>query len=96
MVVPGSSVGHEGPCGERLLLLPGAKAALNTTALALVLPQCATWLCSLGKAVMGHFAVLAINSPRQLPGLPVPYNNCGRKCPGPRGKASKPKLTQLI
>ena len=56
----------------------------------------ATWLCSLGKAVMGRFAGLAINSARQLPGLPVPYNGCRRKCARPRGKESKPKLTQLI
>jgi len=36
MITPGNSMGHEGPRRERLPLLPGAKAALTTTALALV------------------------------------------------------------
>lgn len=45
---------------------------------------------------MGYFADLAINSLQQPPGLPVPYNDCRRKCPGPRGKASKPEVTQLV
>lgn len=43
MVAPGSSMGHEGPCGERLPLLPGANVALTTAALAL--------------AAMGHLAL---------------------------------------
>lgn len=50
-------------------------------------------LCSLGKVVVGHFTAL---STQQLPNLPVPYNDCRRKCPGPTGKSSKPELTQLI
>lgn len=59
-------------------------------------PQWATWLCRLGKVVMGHFAGLSVSSPWQLPGLPAPYKDCRRKCPGLRGKASKPELTQLF